>query len=197
MPGQYVPVTVYKVNATTHAFTTIATFDGTNGILGPGGCLIIDKNDNLYGTSNGQVFQIAAGTHAVSMLASFNGTDGTTPGNLVLDARGNLFGTTSDGGPNGGGTVFEISSGSHAITTLTTFSGSNVSPGGLILDAHGNIYGETYMGGTGGDGTVFELSLVPEPDGLVLAAIGVSVLLAAAYRRNCITVRPHRSWRGG
>jgi uncharacterized repeat protein (TIGR03803 family) len=42
-------------------------------------------------------------------LLSFNGTDGADPGgSLIMDANGDLFGTTFAGGANGFGTVFGI-----------------------------------------------------------------------------------------
>ena len=47
------------------------------------------------------------------MLHSFgNGTDGMMPtASLVLDAGGNLYGTTTAGGTFGGGTLFELTPG--------------------------------------------------------------------------------------
>ena len=59
-------------------------------------------------------------------LAPFDGTDGAlASGGLISDAAGNLFGTTSQGGPGNNGTVFEVAAGSGAITTLATFNGTN------------------------------------------------------------------------
>ena len=48
----------------------------------------------------------------IQNVASFANTFGISqpsldPGNLVVDADGNIFGTTEYGGPNGDGTVFE------------------------------------------------------------------------------------------
>jgi hypothetical protein len=71
---------------------------------------------------SGTVFEIAKtpGGYAdtPTILVSFNGTNGEYPsGDLIADANGNLFGTTSGGGgsgicpngePLGCGTVFEI-----------------------------------------------------------------------------------------
>ncbi|MFZ0684492.1 MAG: choice-of-anchor tandem repeat GloVer-containing protein [Terriglobales bacterium] len=43
------------------------------------------------------------------MLWSFNGADGSQPyGSLIMDKSGNLYGTTANGGSNGGGVVFEV-----------------------------------------------------------------------------------------
>jgi hypothetical protein len=114
------------------------------------------------------------------------GSDGGFPnGNLVLDASGNLYGTTSrggivqcagDGGIVGCGIVFELSppaSGGRAWTKTTLYAFSGGTDGatpydGPILDKAGNLYGTTAIGGTGqcknsngtviGCGTVFEIA---------------------------------------
>ncbi len=95
---------------------------------------------------------------------SLNGSDGNSPqGDLISDAAGNLYGTTSVGGDYNGGTVFELMpnrSGGWTERTLHNFG--NGTDGGaptadLIFDAAGNLYGMTYWGGDYGGGTVFEL----------------------------------------
>jgi uncharacterized repeat protein (TIGR03803 family) len=64
-------------------------------------------------------------------LVSFSNNDpgGTDyPGVILIDAAGDLFGTTSQGGANGDGTVFEIikTNGTYATTptTLLSFNGT-------------------------------------------------------------------------
>ncbi len=91
-------------------------------------------------------------------------TRGYTPyANLISDAVGNLYGTTSDGGTHNGGTVYELTpNGSGGWTEKTLFNFDNgidgAQPyGGLIFDAAGNLYGTTYGGGLHGQGIVFEL----------------------------------------
>ena len=45
----------------------------------------------------------------LTTLFSFNGSNGANPyAGLTVDANGNLFGTTFNGGANNDGTVFEI-----------------------------------------------------------------------------------------
>jgi uncharacterized repeat protein (TIGR03803 family) len=52
---------------------------------------------------------MSGGSWSETLLHRFNGSDGSEPfGGVVLDAGGNLYGTTGSGGPNGGGTVFKI-----------------------------------------------------------------------------------------
>ncbi len=95
-------------------------------------------------------------------LASFDGTDGAIAvGGLVMDAAGNSFGTTGQGGTSNAGTVFELAAGSGTITTLASFNGANgQDPNvGLIEDASGNLFGVTAGGGNASnDGTVFEVA---------------------------------------
>ena len=78
-----------------------------------------------------------------------------------MDANGNLYGTTGNGGADQGGTVFEIIKGTGTITTLATFnffSQGNSSKAPVTLDAQGNLYGTTYAGGGANLGTVWELA---------------------------------------
>lgn len=90
----------------------------------PRGTLTFDAGGNLYGTTtingllggnktgSGVVFKLtrnSSGSWRQTILHVFSGTDGAAPtSNLVVDAAGNLFGTTSAGGPGYGGVVFEI-----------------------------------------------------------------------------------------
>ena len=146
---------------------TIASFDGANG-ASPYAGLAFDAAGNLYGTTSGggaggygTVFEIAAGSGTLTTLASFNSTNGSDPrAGLVLDAAGNLYGTTYYGGAGGYGTVFEIARGSGTLTTLASFNYNNgANPySGLTFDAAGNLYGTTSNGGAHGEGTVFELA---------------------------------------
>ena len=78
---------------------------------------------------------------------------------LTIDSSGNLFGTTSGGGPGGYGTVFEIAHGDTAITTIASFNYFNgeLPAAGLTIDSSGNLFGTT-SGGPGGYGTVFEIA---------------------------------------
>ena len=148
----------------TATLTTLVSFNGTDG-SGPEAGLIADANGDLFGTTSGggasqegTVFEITdtATGYATTptTLASFDGTDGADPsGSLIVDADGDLFGTTLNGGAYGGGTVFEIvktSSGDSAPVTLFSFGtaaagypGGNHPLGGLFIDASGNLFGTT------------------------------------------------------
>ena len=89
------------------------------------------------------------------------GPDGAWPrAGVVIDANGNLFGTTYQGGAYGRGTVFKLTP-SGKETVLYSFGGSaddgRLPNAGLVFDAQGNLYGTTMGGGVYGAGTVFKL----------------------------------------
>jgi uncharacterized repeat protein (TIGR03803 family) len=77
-----------------------------------------------------------------------------------MDADGNLYGTTANGGTDNYGTVFKLdASNNYALSTLVSFNGTNgrTPCAGVIMDGAGNLYGTTENGGTGSWGTVFKL----------------------------------------
>src|SRR5579871_887948 len=103
--------------------------------------------------------------------------DGAFPtGDVVFDARGNMYGTTAAGGSSEGciegcGAVFELSpnqDGTWSESVIYSFcsvggcADGNVPIGALVLDSHGNLYGTTYNGGISrcidGCGIAYKLS---------------------------------------
>jgi uncharacterized repeat protein (TIGR03803 family) len=158
---------------------------GTDGSIGSAG-MIFDAAGNLYGTNYyggssscdcGVIFKLAPnpdGTWTEHVLYRFAGgmTDGANPrAGVILDAAGNLYGTTEfgglgwSGGSGGWGTVFELMpnpDGTWTEHVLYRFTGGidGATPfaGGVISDAAGNLYGTTRGGGSGGSGAVFELT---------------------------------------
>jgi uncharacterized repeat protein (TIGR03803 family) len=152
-----------------HSFT--GGSDGGNPLAG----FTIDAAGNLYGTTNaggasgaGTVFKV--GTKGKeSVLHSFGGArDGANPqASLIMDATGNLYGTTNAGGAYGAGTVFRVTpKGKEAV--LYSFAGEpdGSSPqAALVMDASGNLYGTTTAGGSAGNGTVFKLAFPKKQGG--------------------------------
>jgi uncharacterized repeat protein (TIGR03803 family) len=101
-------------------FTTLYSINGT-GPCSVTGRSTLDSAGNLCGTTRcdgaygyGSVFELtpSGGNYTYTDLHDFtNGDDGSYPnGDLVLDAQGNLYGTTFGGGAigGGGGVVFEL-----------------------------------------------------------------------------------------
>ncbi len=148
---------------------------GTDGVAPVSG-LVMDGAGNLYGTTLlggihglGIAFKVSPngdGTWSEKVLHSFgNGNDAAyVQAGLVLDAAGNLYGTSESGGIHEGGAVFELSpnsDGSWTERVLHSFGSGNDGEfpvAGLIFDNAGNLYGTTLGGGIHLTGTVFELS---------------------------------------
>ena len=90
-------------------------------------------------------------TATLTTLFTFLGSNGADPtGGLLIDAAGDLFGTTHGGGVSGLGTVFELPAGGGE-TTMVRFSPQTGShpDSGLIADASGDLFGTTNAGGRG------------------------------------------------
>src|SRR5215813_4578815 len=128
-------------------------------------CLVFLLAASAVPQLQGQTFDLVYG---------FSGPpDGAIPtAGLVIDAAGNLYGTTAFGGITncssfgkiGCGTVFKVDPLGNE-TVLHRFTGADGAfpAGGLLLDKAGNIYGTTVNGGSAGlcrnfgCGTVFKL----------------------------------------
>jgi uncharacterized repeat protein (TIGR03803 family) len=130
------------------------------------------------------VFAVATARAQYQVLYAFGpagSSDAASPNaGLVSDAAGNLYGTSSSGGPSAGsgenaclygcGTVFRLSPQSSGVWTETilyvfcsTGNMLNCPNGalpvaGLLKGKSGKFYGTTRFGGLYGEGTVFELS---------------------------------------
>ena len=96
-----------------------------------------------------------------TVLQSFAGqpNDGQRPdAPVTLDAGGNLYGTTYEGGSNNGGTVYKLTHRNSAwlYSSLYSFQGNNLGHGdganplaGVTLGPDGAVYGTTAAGGMG------------------------------------------------
>jgi len=87
---------------------------------GPLYTLALDHAGALYGMAQGGdkkcgpcgvIFKLApqkSGKWKYSVLHTFHGPEGADPYGVILDGKGNIFGTTYDGGKYGAGVAFEI-----------------------------------------------------------------------------------------
>jgi uncharacterized repeat protein (TIGR03803 family) len=158
------------------------SFHGKDGSF-PASRLVFDNKGNLYGTTqrggnyncylgSGTVFKLspaANGKWTETVLHVFDGCKsgweyGAYPNGVVLDAKGNLYGSTNNGGydccGNGYGVVFKLSphkGGNWTEIVLYTFKNGSDGAypvGSLLIDKHSNLYGTT----ANGDGTVFQVA---------------------------------------
>jgi uncharacterized repeat protein (TIGR03803 family) len=109
----------------------------------------------------------SAQAQTFKVLYSFQGkSDGGGPaGGLVIDKKGNLYGTTEGGGAHSLGTVFEVNPKrkESVLYSFATLADGAFPFATLARDAAGNLYGTTYYGGdpnchSGLCGTVFEVN---------------------------------------
>jgi len=158
--------------------TVLYNFTGGTDGGQPEGGVVRDGDGNLYGTTYtggtqgecegylgtngcGVVYKLdTAGEETV--LHTFAGSDGALPSaGLVIDSDGNLYGSTTAGGPANAGVIFEIDSGGgYAVLYSFTGAADGRNPSGtLSRNAGGVLHGTTYLGGKSQTGVVFKLTL--------------------------------------
>lgn len=149
----------------------------TDGEL-PIGPMVVDASGNVYGSTRiggghmaGKVYKFGSGT--LTTLYDFcpTGTcgDGQWPSGVMMDASGNVYGGTDQGGAHNAGVFYKLtnSSGTYTQSVKHDFCGSGGCSDGwaprsaLIMDGSSNIYGVTGLGGnnahaTNGAGTVWK-----------------------------------------
>ncbi|MGA2581422.1 MAG: choice-of-anchor tandem repeat GloVer-containing protein [Bryobacteraceae bacterium] len=174
--------TVFKITAS-GTLTTLYSFCSQSGCADgefPMAGLVQATNGDLYGTTSagganacppnpgcGTVFKITpSGTFTTlySFCSQSGCADGEFPlAGLVQATNGDLYGTTSQGGANGGGTVFKITASGTLTTLYPLCSQDECFDGGLpyaavVQTTNGDLYGTTGYGGALGKGTVFKIT---------------------------------------
>jgi len=142
-------------------FTTLVSFDGSNGSQPNVMSLIQGTDGHLYGTTPDTVFKITLGgtlTTVSNLTYGFYSTAG-----LVQANDTNFYGTTEEGGAHNAGTVFKLTP-TGELTTLYSFCAQpNCIDGyqpdaGLVQRTDGSLYGTTQIGGANGYGTAFKIT---------------------------------------
>ncbi len=190
-----------------YSFGTDPVDDGAN----PLASLLLYKG-NLYGTTSiggntgcegvgcGNVFElsppVAPSTEwTETIIHQFSGSDGALSySNLIVDDKGNLYGTTSTGGASGNGTVFELNPPKEkgkewTESVMLSFNGGDgANPmSGLIFDDSGALYGVTFNGGGYDIGVVFKLSPPAKPDGKWEESVLHSFVIPSILNGLCYT----------
>jgi uncharacterized repeat protein (TIGR03803 family) len=138
----------------------------------PQGSVTEDSSGNIYGTAGqggtgncGVAFKMRNDGAGYTVLHNFTcAPDGYFPGSVVVDAQGNMYGGTQEGGDVracpffGCGIIFKISP-SGQETILHTFeSKEGAVPNELTWGADGNLWGTTAGGGANDQGTIFKIT---------------------------------------
>src|ERR1039458_6384026 len=116
LAAMLLPAVITTQSAQAQTFTTLHSFDGTDGENPYYAGLVQATNGNLYGTTYGggangygTVYKITPGgtlTTVYNFCSQSGCVDGASPAaGLILATNGNFYGTTHSGGVTGVGTV--------------------------------------------------------------------------------------------
>ena len=139
--------------------------------------LISDGAGNIYGATSfggtnttGNVWELVYSkskkTYTESILYEFGASgsgDGNNPyGGLAMDSKGNLYGTTVNGGTGGIGMVYQLTKQGKTWkeTALHEFAGGadgSQPTGNLYIDGKGRLYGMAEMGGSSNQGVAYRV----------------------------------------
>ncbi|MDR3690945.1 MAG: hypothetical protein P4L46_16320 [Fimbriimonas sp.] len=110
---------------------------------------------------------------AITYTNGATGPDGSLVQGLTIDASGNIFGVTANGGLNRSGIAFEITAAGHyldlhdfggTVTDADGMSGPDGQTpfGNVVIDKNGNLYGVTENGSatpnTSGNGMIWQIT---------------------------------------
>jgi uncharacterized repeat protein (TIGR03803 family) len=155
---------IFEVAAGTDTITDLADFTGANG-SDPLSRLVTGPNGVYYGTTRnggasglGTVYSFDPTTKDITTLYSFAGADGERPeSGVYVDAAGDLFGTTDQGGTNQSGAFYELDPTTDKMVADVGATSVTLNPDGDLAPGPADtLYGTSYDGGTG-DGSLFSL----------------------------------------
>ena len=171
--------TAFKLSPTQDGkfkFKTLYAFKGQPDAGFPYGGLNFDAAGNLYGTTYydgandlGSVYQLSLGPDGKwreRVLYSFKGgSDGNgSISNLVTDAAGNMYGTTSEGGAGCScGVIFKMAraGGVWKESVVYRFQGvpdAGFAYNGMVAGPPGTFFGATVHGGDDNEGAVYQFT---------------------------------------
>lgn len=150
--------------------TILHNFTGGSDGSTPAGGLMRDKAGNLYGVAgggtynDGVIYKIDTNGEE-TILHTFTGAtdDGKYPTytTMIMDAHGNLYGVTQEGGSAGDGILYRLGK-AGKLTILHNFAGGTAdgcnAMGVPLMDKSGNFYGVTGSCGSSDFGTVWKLN---------------------------------------
>jgi uncharacterized repeat protein (TIGR03803 family) len=161
--------TVFKLKTNGTGFSLVHSFTGGADGQSPFYSSVLQGGSGvLYGTAilgasgGGTVFKVKTDGTSFTTIHTFMGgnSDGSLPfAGVVMDASGNLFGTTGLGGYAGVGTAFTLKTDGTGFALLHTFiysDGKDVESA-LVLDGSGFLYGTASGGGPSDSGAIFKL----------------------------------------
>lgn len=161
--------TVWKVD-TAGAFSVLYTLDNQSGYFSHA-ALTVGPDQSLYGSTQGggasgygTIFRVNP-DRTLNVLYSFTGgADGGAPNApLMLDRKGDLYGTTQGAGGAFSGTIFSLAT-DGTFKTMYSFNSTGSTgaypAAGVIRDPAAGLlwlYGTTYAGGANGSGVIFRV----------------------------------------
>ncbi len=209
--------TVFKVDHTTGAFTTLGEFTGTSATnsprgTGPNGRLVPDGHGFLWGSlhngaaGNGALFKVEMSTGTVTTVFEFTGNTGAhlganPRGSLVPDAEGNLWGVTALGGTNAKGTIFKLDPVTPTLTTMVDFgttaaiaTGLNNPINPLANDGHGYLWGMASSGASSTSWSLYKVEIATGTTTMVTQADNTGYTPRGTMPQAGLASQPNSDW---